>query len=559
MTTNTYGGYTVAQLREFIRHHYDAEHGGDNIDELTRDNSASVTIVRDLLDAIEPQQDGDLLRPVARWVYNAVRVNLDLLHGICMEYGCQPGDDVALWLRDRLTNEKSLAPVQASDAADQRPGTEIDPTEVHPTAEVIVGRRAAGSNETSSKVSCADALTDAQILEIGYKHFKPGHNIKAEANFVAAVRDVLAASPVEQHEAAPADVTLPYENALHELIRKIRPDLDSGDIIADAQTAINSLAGRAITDAQIDATWANLDARGSSLYEPHQWEVEMRRRFARAIIATTPAPSAPLEGTGNGADERVGTAEIVGGRVKQFTFEQTDMPDGSYSLYALSRAPRTEVAGAGQEAVAWVRKHPDTGELSGDWLWNDAIEQCRKDSGVWFPLGYLTAPPAQVATRWRLTVSDVFALIGHAKLLRGRGESDMPAWRMDLAYRIAARIDPALASRVEALKTKHELRVVTQPEPRAEVSADDQQDAMHWRALMMNGEPSVYVERTERRVIQQAQSVAFSDPDLTGRIATPTSSEMWVKRYVMFAWWAREHEKRTFTEAVDEIRAGAGQ
>ncbi|WP_227789506.1 MULTISPECIES: hypothetical protein [unclassified Burkholderia] len=102
MTTNTYGGYTVDQLREFIRHHYDAEHGGDNIDELTNDSSASVKIVRDLLDAIEPQQDGDLLRPIARWVYNAVRVNLDLLHGICSEFGCQQGEDVATWLRARL-------------------------------------------------------------------------------------------------------------------------------------------------------------------------------------------------------------------------------------------------------------------------------------------------------------------------------------------------------------------------------------------------------------------------------------------------------------------------
>ncbi|WP_156438007.1 hypothetical protein [Burkholderia sp. BDU5] len=102
MTTNTYGGYTVDQLREFIRHHYDAEHGGDNIDELRNDSSASVKIVRDLLDAIEPQQDGDLLRPIARWVYNAVRVNLDLLHGICSEFGCQQGEDVATWLRARL-------------------------------------------------------------------------------------------------------------------------------------------------------------------------------------------------------------------------------------------------------------------------------------------------------------------------------------------------------------------------------------------------------------------------------------------------------------------------
>ena len=48
------------------------------------------------------------------------------------------------------------------------------------------------------------------------------------------------------------------------------------------------------------------------------------------------------------------------------------------------------------EAVAWVRKHPDTGALSGDWLWNDNIEQCRKDSGVWFPLGFIgTTKPAQ--------------------------------------------------------------------------------------------------------------------------------------------------------------------
>ncbi|WGY69867.1 hypothetical protein KEC55_07840 [Burkholderia cepacia] len=65
---------------------------------------------------------------------------------------------------------------------------------------------------------------------------------------------------------------------------------------------------------------------------------------------------------------------------------------------ALARSPAMAA-----EAVAWVRKHPDTGELSGDWLWNDAIEQCRKDSGVWFPLGFLGASPAQPveAVDWR--------------------------------------------------------------------------------------------------------------------------------------------------------------
>ncbi|KVV07357.1 hypothetical protein WK77_16340 [Burkholderia ubonensis] len=65
--------------------------------------------------------------------------------------------------------------------------------------------------------------------------------------------------------------------------------LDSGDILADAY--ISAVAARSMTDAQIDETRSNLDARGSSLYEPHQWQIEMRRRFARAIIAAAPQPA----------------------------------------------------------------------------------------------------------------------------------------------------------------------------------------------------------------------------------------------------------------------------
>lgn len=67
--------------------------------------------------------------------------------------------------------------------------------------------------------------------------------------------------------------------------------------------------------------------------------------------------------------------------------------DGEY--VKLSDVLRSPAMAA--EAVAWVRKHPDTGELSGDWLWNDVIEQCRKDSGVWFPVGFLGTPPASPA------------------------------------------------------------------------------------------------------------------------------------------------------------------
>lgn len=95
-----------------------------------------------------------------------------------------------------------------------------------------------------------------------------------------------------------------------------------------------------------------------------------------------------------------------------------------------------------------------------------------------------------------------------------------------------------------------------QSEPRAEVSPDDQRDGMRWRALMKNGEPEVFVERTQRRAIQRKQPVAFSSPNLTGADRFDTSSEIWVKRYVMFAWWARENEHRKFIEAVDAIGAG---
>ncbi|KVN30743.1 hypothetical protein WJ63_08175 [Burkholderia pyrrocinia] len=91
---------------------------------------------------------------------------------------------------------------------------------------------------------------------------------------------------------------------------------------------------------------------------------------------------------------------------------------------------------------------------------------------------------------------------------------------------------------------------------RAVVSADDQLDATRWRTLMKSGDPCVYVERTERRVIQRTQAVAFSSPNLTGADRVDTPSEMWVRRYVMFAWWARENEHRKFIEAVDAIRAG---
>ncbi|VWD01522.1 bacteriophage protein [Burkholderia aenigmatica] len=355
MTTNTYGGYTVDQLREFIAHTFDTEHGGDTIDELTGDTAASANIVRDLLDAIEPQQDGDLLRPVARWVYNAVRVNLDLLHGICGEFGCPQGADVATWLRDRLSNEKSPAPEQASEAVNQRPGMTAAFTEVVPTAEDILDACAAGGNGTSSKVSRADALTDhlyilsvnEEAMEEAIERFdgsSTGEALKCVLHAQKQLRAVLV-QPVEQHEAAPASD------------EQIPPIMYNGDTKRDP--ALRELLAR-----------------------------QMQRN-----VLTNPRgnEAAPLEGTGNGADEasirksmtseqirleRKLTCEAIDGAMA-FGYQNTNPPpsaDHWLAPYwhvgrkqaeleaALSRAPRTEVAGAVPRSVIFSL------ECTANWL-----------------------------------------------------------------------------------------------------------------------------------------------------------------------------------------------
>ncbi|VWB97332.1 hypothetical protein [Burkholderia lata] len=107
-------------------------------------------------------------------------------------------------------NEKGPAPEQASEAMNQRPGTEAHPTEVVPTAEDILGARAAGGNGTSSKVSRADALTaQAALAAIETFEIVGENNDSREPNdedrfilteFIAHAFD---GYPAEQHEAAP--------------------------------------------------------------------------------------------------------------------------------------------------------------------------------------------------------------------------------------------------------------------------------------------------------------------------------------------------------------------
>ena len=72
--------------------------------------------------------------------------------------------------------------------------------------------------------------------------------------------------------------------------------LERADGCWDVAAHAPSASPDALTDAEIDAVWCNLDARGSTLYEPHQWQREMRLRFARALLAQS-AATEPLQGT----------------------------------------------------------------------------------------------------------------------------------------------------------------------------------------------------------------------------------------------------------------------
>ncbi|WP_443115449.1 hypothetical protein [Herbaspirillum seropedicae] len=73
---------------------------------------------------------------------------------------------------------------------------------------------------------------------------------KAINDLLGAIRDLPAPSPaVAQPVADERDVTLPYEQALSELVGKIDPDLDSGNIVADAHAAsrrLDSIIGLAV-------------------------------------------------------------------------------------------------------------------------------------------------------------------------------------------------------------------------------------------------------------------------------------------------------------------------
>ncbi|NPT59697.1 hypothetical protein [Paraburkholderia elongata] len=53
----------------------------------------------DAIEIPEPQPTDK----ISRWLFDAVKSNLDALHALCLEFGCHQGDTVVDWLRARLT------------------------------------------------------------------------------------------------------------------------------------------------------------------------------------------------------------------------------------------------------------------------------------------------------------------------------------------------------------------------------------------------------------------------------------------------------------------------
>jgi len=118
------------------------------------------------------------------------------------------------------------------------------------------------------------------------------------------------------------------------------------------------------------------------------------------------------------------------------------------SIFALcldiaARASRVTAEDAGGDGtVGLTREQRDAIELG-----IGALQSMPSAAAVLRSLLAATQPSAEA-----MTDGDVYTLIGHAELLRGNGETDMPAWFMGLAERIATAIgNKALAQRVRGI------------------------------------------------------------------------------------------------------------
>ncbi|MCA7976776.1 hypothetical protein LGM57_10635 [Burkholderia cepacia] len=244
--------------------------------------------------------------------------------------------------------------------------------------------------------SRADALTDTfrgndaqlvsnikALLELDADGALVPHGVGGHARTMlsaAAVR--LAARPVEQHEAAPAD-TVPA--SLHKAVcedfeRAQSAIANYADVIQALQKALAYWMPKVFDERSAHDAYLLVGYEGS---ESACWGDQMVERV-KIAEAQSAAPSAPLEGTGNGADERPAfdtraCAESLDSMITDWVESclrmkldwrgMTDVIERRLARFT-ARAPRTDVAGAASIAMEtrdtkdaryfrWLCAHPD--------------------------------------------------------------------------------------------------------------------------------------------------------------------------------------------------------
>lgn len=95
----------------------------------------------------------------------------------------------------------------------------------------------------------AQALTDARILEIAMGHFKPGHTVAAEKNFLACVRDILAKAAAQPNAKVADLIRFDFTNADRQPDSKMLTHDEMRQRCADALAAAQPSA-KALTDEQ---------------------------------------------------------------------------------------------------------------------------------------------------------------------------------------------------------------------------------------------------------------------------------------------------------------------
>lgn len=224
-----------------------------------------------------------------------------------------------------------------------------------------------------------------------------------DAQIMAALKDEHAPTPADERAAFEAwwvrDVPVRYRSDTLRVLRQSR-ELDGKYGTGNIAHAWKGWQARASSanETGADGQRAQIEqALRNAKYGPARLEVVVS--ILEDVLAASPVEQPAAAPIPADCDVRAILLDVVPGEsgegeevyAKNVDDVRRVLSEMGERLEDISAAAPTPAQAA--EPVAWVRKHPDTGELSGDWLWNDVIEQCRKDSGVWFPLGFLAAPP----------------------------------------------------------------------------------------------------------------------------------------------------------------------